>query len=210
VAKLKAPLMSLGASGAIAKTLVFFPWKGINAVREYVIPANPKTALQNAQRGHITTIVDAIHSAQAEATHPLDSDDQVAYSALAQAKGKIMTWFNMACKIGVDALVAGKNYTVYRDGAVTTKTPASIDLIMYLTDDGVNQIAAGKFFFGTSKTNLIHSETSTVVAGTSVALAAKDLSAFMTAGNKYYFQHRPDPADDCEGADSGIYSFVAA
>jgi len=49
MAKLKAPLMSLGASGALGKALVFFGWKGLDVVREYVIPANPKTTAQNTQ-----------------------------------------------------------------------------------------------------------------------------------------------------------------
>jgi len=42
VSKLKAPLLSLGASGQIGKSLVFFGWKGLDVVREYVIPSNTK------------------------------------------------------------------------------------------------------------------------------------------------------------------------
>ncbi|GAI75819.1 unnamed protein product, partial [marine sediment metagenome] len=43
MAKLKGPLFSLGASGALGEAVVYFPWKGLNVVREYVIPSNPKT-----------------------------------------------------------------------------------------------------------------------------------------------------------------------
>ncbi|MBA7687234.1 hypothetical protein ES703_95695 [subsurface metagenome] len=71
MAKLKAPLLSMGASGKIGDIMVFFPWKGINVVREYVIPANPKTALQIAQRAHVTEAVAYIHTAMADATNPL-------------------------------------------------------------------------------------------------------------------------------------------
>ncbi|GAJ15373.1 unnamed protein product, partial [marine sediment metagenome] len=39
---------------------------------------------------------------------------------------------------------------------------------------------------------------------------AEDCSAFLTAGVKAYVQFKPDVADGCEGADSGIYNFVAA
>lgn len=46
MAKVTGPLYSMSASGKIANALVFFGWKGINVVREWVIPANPKTALQ--------------------------------------------------------------------------------------------------------------------------------------------------------------------
>ncbi|GAI68425.1 unnamed protein product [marine sediment metagenome] len=80
MAKLKAPLLSFGASGAIAKAVVYFPWKGLNVAREYVIPANPRTALQTTQRGYLTAAVDGVHAAQADATNPLDSEDASAYA----------------------------------------------------------------------------------------------------------------------------------
>ena len=60
MAKLKAPLLSFGASGAIAKSLVYFPWKGLNVVREYVIPSNPKSTLQVTQRGYLAAAVAVI------------------------------------------------------------------------------------------------------------------------------------------------------
>lgn len=46
MAKVTGPLYSMSASGKIGNALVFFGWKGISVVREWVIPANPKTALQ--------------------------------------------------------------------------------------------------------------------------------------------------------------------
>ena len=210
MAKLKAPLMSLGASGKLADTLVFFPWKGINCVREYVIPANPKTALQTTQRGILTDAVALIHTAMADATNPLKSIDQVAYSALAAAKGRIITWFNQVVKLAIDVAVAGPVPCVYSDMTFTTKTVGAIDLIVYLNEETPSSLVAGKFYFGSTKTNLIHAVVATVVAGVSVALVAEDCSAFLTAGVKAYVQFRPDPADGCEGADSGIYNFYAA
>jgi len=209
MAKLKAPLMSLGASGKLADTLVFFPWKGINVVREYVVPSNPKTALQVTQRGYMTAAVAAIHTAQAHATKPLSETDQVAYSALASAKGKVMTWFNQITKLWCDVKVAAKIPAVYRWVNFSDPTPASFDMSLQFDEEGAGVMAAGKFWFGTSKTNLIHSEAGDVDAGNMVSLADKDLSAFLTAGTKYFCQFRPDTGDDCEGADSGIYNFVA-
>jgi len=44
MAKLKAPLLSFGASGAIAKAIVYFGWKGLN-----------KTALFNSEDAVIVT-----------------------------------------------------------------------------------------------------------------------------------------------------------
>lgn len=210
MAKLKAPLLSLGASGAIGKTMVFFNWKGLDVVREYVVPSNPKTALQVTQRGHLTQAVAGVHTAQADATNPLQSIDQVAYAALASAKGRIMTWFNQAVKLWVDVMVAAAVACVYSDMTFTTKTAAAIDLELYLNEETASTLAAGKFYFGSSKTNLINAKTATVTAGDKVALVAEDCSAFLTAGVKTYVQFRPDVADGCEGADSGIYNFVAA
>ncbi|MBA7571052.1 hypothetical protein ES708_12808 [subsurface metagenome] len=210
MAKLKGPLFSLGATQQIAKTLVYFPWKGLNVVREYVVPANPKTALQQTQRGYLTTSVALVHTAQADATNPLKSIDQVAYSALAAVKGIIMTWFNQAVKLAIDVLVAAAVPCIYSDMTFTTKTAGAIDLELYLNEGTPSTLVAGKFYFGSTKTNLINAVAATVTAGDKVALVAEDCSAFLTAGVKAFVQFRPDAADGCEGADSGIYSFYAA
>jgi len=45
-----APLLSFGASGTLAKTLVYSKWKGRAYVRKHVIPSNPKTAAQDLTR----------------------------------------------------------------------------------------------------------------------------------------------------------------
>ncbi len=209
MAKLKGPLMSLGASGAIGKTLIFFGWKGIDAVREYVVPSNPKTGPQITQRTYLSEAVAMVHTAQARAANALSAADQTAYSALAAVKGAIETWFNRACKLWLDVAVAGDTPCIYSDGQVTTPTPAAIDMIMYLNEETPSDLVAGKFYFGSSKSNLIHAKVATVVAGVSVALVAENCSAFLTAGTKYYWQFRPDAADPCEGADSGIYYFTA-
>ena len=205
MAKLKAPLLSLGAAGQLGKTIVYFGWKGLNVAREYVVPANPKTLLQDAQRDNLTLMVAAIHTAQARDPSPLNSDDQVAYSALAAAKGKIMTWFNMAVKMGLDALRLADGYTIYSGGATQDTDKDDFRVVVYITDDGVTQVAAGKFYLGTSKTNLIQSEDGTVVAGNLVSLTAGNGFSGLTAGRKYFWQFRPDAGDPCEGSDSGIY-----
>ncbi len=210
MAKLKGPLFSLQAAGQIAKTLVYFPWKGLNVAREYVVPANPKTALQTTQRGYLTDAVALVHTAMADATNPLASIDQVAYSTLASAKGRIITWFNQAVKLFLDVIRAANVPCVYSDMTFTTKTAGAIDLILYLNEGTPSSLVAGKFYFGSTKTNLINAKAATVVAGVSVALVAEDCSAFLTAGVKAYVQFKPDAADGCEGADSGIYNFYAA
>lgn len=46
MARATGPLMSLGASGSVAKTIVFSHWKGRPYVREHVTPANPRSQSQ--------------------------------------------------------------------------------------------------------------------------------------------------------------------
>jgi len=59
MAKVNTPLISFGARGKIARTVVFSGWKGINTVRQHVIPANPKTIAQTAARTRFAAAVAA-------------------------------------------------------------------------------------------------------------------------------------------------------
>lgn len=209
MAKLKAPLFSFGASGKLADALVFLPWKGLNCVREYVVPANPKSDDQVVQRGNLSIMVAAIHASQVRATWPLVTRDQAALSALASKLGIIMTWFNMAVKLGLDGLRLADGYTIYSRGIEISTAHDDCRLWVSITDNGVLQVANGKFYLGTSPTNMLKTKVATVSAGDYAHLGAGEGFDDLTEGVKYYWQFRPDAADPCEGADSGIYSFVA-
>lgn len=50
MAVLTGPLMSLSASGTIAKTLTYANWKGIQYARTRVTPANPQSSAQTSTR----------------------------------------------------------------------------------------------------------------------------------------------------------------
>lgn len=50
MAKVTAPLLSFGASGQLAKSLVFATWRGVAYSRRHVVPANPNTADQQETR----------------------------------------------------------------------------------------------------------------------------------------------------------------
>jgi hypothetical protein len=50
MARTKAPLFSLGASGSIGGSIVFATWKGRAYVRELVTPSNPQSGLQVGMR----------------------------------------------------------------------------------------------------------------------------------------------------------------
>lgn len=50
MAKVTGPLMSMSAAGQVGKAIVFAAWKGVNYVRQFVIPANPQSADQGDVR----------------------------------------------------------------------------------------------------------------------------------------------------------------
>src|SRR5690606_16143033 len=50
MAKLTGPLLSFGARGQIGKAMVTAKWRGVDYARQYVIPANPRTTAQQANR----------------------------------------------------------------------------------------------------------------------------------------------------------------
>lgn len=50
MARTTGPLLSFGASGAIAKTQVYSTWRGIQYARRYAVPANPQTVDQMSTR----------------------------------------------------------------------------------------------------------------------------------------------------------------
>lgn len=198
MAKLKAPLFSLGASGKLGGALVFFPWKGLNVVREYVIPTNPDTVPQQTQRGYITTVVAYIHAMQAAAQGPkqLDATDQSAYSLWASALGIVCTWFNMICKNFLDTWVSVSGGRLYCGGALTPGADqVAIQLYSY---PGID--TTGDFYYGLSKTNMVNSQVA-VIAGDSITCTI----AGLTTGKKYYFQYVPTGPATIVGAKSGIY-----
>ncbi|MBA7524591.1 hypothetical protein ES705_16732 [subsurface metagenome] len=196
MAKLKGPLFSLGASGQVAKSLVYFPWKGLNVVREFVVPANPKTTLQTTQRGYLTDAVIAIHAAQADLTNPIVEADIVAYALYGSCEPTPRTWFNQAVKDWIDQEVATKKPCLCSAGALTPGA-SQLGVSLYLWEE---TCVAGKFFYGTSKTALFNTEDAVIVTQEATATIAG-----LTPGVKYFVQFRPDPADPSEGARSGIY-----
>ena len=199
MAKLKAPLLSLGAAGAIGKSIVFFPWKGLDVAREYVVPANPKTDPQNTQRGYLTAAVTNIHVAQGAAANPLDAEDISACALLGSCEPTPRTWFNTIVKQWVDQKVASLLPAIWRDGHLT---PGAAQLTFLIAARTVESSAptSGKIRYGTSKTALNSSLTATIAE-----IQAGKVIPGLTNGVKYYAQYRPDTPVTFIGADSGIY-----
>ena len=198
MAKLKAPLLSLGASGAIGKSIVFFPWKGLNVAREYVVPSNPKTTGQTTQRGYLTNCVNTIHALQALAVDPLDETDVSAYSLWGSTYPTPRTWFNQMVKTYLDMKVAGLTPIFFR---AVTMTPAATQITFKLqvSEIGVN-LTTCNVCWGTSKTAMIHTQSLTRAE----LIAGKAITG-MTTKTKYFLQVRPTAPATYIGGYSGIY-----
>lgn len=193
MAKLKAPLFSLGASGALGKSIVYFGWKGLDVVREYVIPTNPKSAGQLTQRGYMTACVTAIHAAQALAVSELDARTIIAYALLASVVQSATTWFNQITRDWLNQRVAGLRSAIFR---ASLMTPGNGNILadLYFTEDGANTITAGDWWYGTSKSALVNKMAATVTTG-----HVTDTITGLTNGVKYYVQFRPTAHADFVG-----------
>jgi hypothetical protein len=56
MAKVDGPLLSVEARGKIADAIVFFPWKGKHAVRQWLKPTNPQSTVQGYVRAALKAI----------------------------------------------------------------------------------------------------------------------------------------------------------
>lgn len=206
MAKVVSPLFSFSASGALAKSLVYFPWKGIPCVRQWVVPSNPDTDAQKAQRGNLRAAADDIHDAMLAATNPLAEADRVAYATLASTFAKPRTWWNAICKIFLDQLRAAKQATVYRGGSVVPGD-GTLTVTVYSDEIIAAKITTGNFMYGTSKTLLLNTMAATPdLEGEEMTAVIPDL----TNGAKYFVKFVPTAEADYVGAESGIYSGVPA
>lgn len=194
--------MSLGATGAIGKILVFMSWKGINDVRSYVVPANPKSNKQTIQRGYLTNAVTAIHVAEAHATKPLTLVDKIAESLFGSVYPTPRTWFNTICKKWLNQQRATKKGVIYRS-TTTTPTSGQIVIVLYRTEQGANTITAGDVYYGLTKTSMPNK-----VAAVIDAVNITGTITGLTNLTKYFMQFRPTAHADFVSCNSGIYTDI--
>lgn len=148
MAKVTAPLFSFGARGKLANTLVYFPWKGIDAVRSYVVPSNPQSAGQQTQRSYMTAAVDMWH------TLGLTADDVTAWNRYAATRPKPQSGFNAFCSSVIERLVFGLAEAALAfgfNGSISDSGAAQVDFSV--DEDG--SATAVIFHWGYTPTSLI-------------------------------------------------------
>lgn len=148
MAKLTGPFFSLKASGQLGKTLVAFPWKGINALRTYVVPANPKSDAQKVQRGYFGDAVQAWHDSL------FSADDVGAWNRYAGILPAIMSGFNAMIKAFVDEAI--KENTWEKIWQVTTPLvqDENFDILVHKAEGGNTPT----IHYGTRKTHFPNSQ----------------------------------------------------
>jgi len=202
MAKLNAPLFSFKASGKIANALVYFGWKGLNVVRSYVVPANPKTDAQVTHRAFLTAAVASIHYLEALVANALETIDKIAYALYGATFPTPRTWFNQIVQRWLLAEVNTEHVQIFVDGTFTDPATTEITLTLF---NHHYPAEPGFMFYGTSKTALAKKVAADGVAGLHTGVVTG-----LTKGVKYFFQFRPTKVtDDKYVARSGIYYHVS-
>ena len=180
MAKVKAPLLSLGATGKLAKTLVFSTWKGIKTAREYVVPANPQTAAQTAQRTLFSAMVTSWR------TYFVLPAMRTAWNLAAQVGSKTQSGFNAAISAMVQIASGDPNASFC---TVLTEVTGHMLFTMINVDDGATGDEAGNFevWKGSAADALLLADAESTISG-----GGLDYTATGGSGDVVYFQIRKD------------------
>lgn len=104
MAKVTGPLLSLGASGSVGKSLVFGDWRGVKYARQHVTPANPRSTAQTVTRSTFQFADDQFKRMLALAQSPF----------IEGAKGRPLTPRNIFIGSFVRLLRGASDFTNYQ------------------------------------------------------------------------------------------------
>lgn len=194
MAQVEAPLFSFGARGKLGGALVYFPWKGIHAVRTYAVPANPNSAGQQTQRGYMSGAVGDWHGVG------LDADDVTAWDRHAATRPRSMSGFNSFVKDHIDLQVGGDTPDMGFDGSLTDDADDTFSAAV--TEDG--SATGVNMKWGTSPTALINTEVGSETSDTWDFTPSDDV-----AGQTIFARFEISDAGGVIGY-TGIYRLVMA
>ncbi len=190
MAKVKAPLFSFEARGKLNDSLVYFPWKGVDAVRSYVIPANPKTASQTTQRGFMTSAVGEWHNATYTAL------DRSAFNRWAGVLAQIMSGFNAMVKKFIDEAILTNTWERIREVVASAITGVTFTVTVEKASGGNDP----HLWLGTSKTFFEDQGVLTDLTGDSWDI---DLTGLVA--NTLYYYYIEVGASGADFGRTGIY-----
>lgn len=194
MARVKGGLFSLDASGQLAKTLVYSRWKGLKTVRSYVIPANPQSTAQTAQRNLLADGVDFWHETD------LTGADKVAWNLYATTQAKPLSGFNAAVKNAIQVQAAEQDLLVLFDGSDESTTEGQIDAVINAPTG-----LAVSVRWGETPSSLINSHAMTEEGSTGkYEYTIEELEA----GKKYYLQFFITTSEK-DMNKTGVYEIVA-
>lgn len=159
MAKVSGPLLSLSAAGKFANTLVAAVWKGIPYMRQYVIPANPRTTDQVAHRNLFTAAVDFWQTLKAVAIM------KTAWALEALVSPDTQSGFNCFIQNNLQITKEDPDASFVTTFADSAGAPV---FTMKNADDQATGDEAGNFeiWRGTTKTNLAFIENKAISEGT--------------------------------------------
>ena len=192
MAKVKAPCFGLAARGQLGKSLVYFPWKGIDCLREYVIPTNPRAPLQKAQRNRLTAAVDEFHGAGYSA------EDLSAWTRYASTLAQVMTGFNAMCRTHINEAILGNVWERISAVVISNITAGGAKITIYKKSGGKTPSC----IYGLSKTFMPHTALFVDATGNSWNCTLP----LLTANTDYYF-YVTCGASKTDLGRTGIYKF---
>jgi len=165
VAVLKAPLLSLGASGQFGKAIVFGTWKGLKVARQHVDPANPNTADQQTQRTLVTDQVAAWKN------YFTGAEGRAAWNRSALNDSRPMSGFNKFMSEAM--LIAATDADASFVNVMTEIAAQKINYTLLNLDDGAQADEAGDFecWGGATITGMILVEEIALAGGDIVGVA---------------------------------------
>lgn len=190
MAKVISPLFSLGASGKLANSLVYMKWKGIDDVRMWLKPANPRTAAQQSQRTKMRNAVNTFHSTA------WNSADITAFNFKASTLPQPMSGFNYFIQQHIATEIAGKTwYSLYQCQISGISQNSATVTIKCAADK------SAKLYLGSSKSSQPNEISGTYASGTWTFSITN-----LQSGVTYYFYIKNTATG--AGGITGLYSFT--
>jgi len=119
MAKTTGPLLSLGASGSVGKTLTYSIWKGVSYVRQLVKPTYRNTTEQMAVRDIVSDASIAWKLGSTVGGIVINSAYKLAYNTAAQ--GMAMSGFNLFMKNCIALNLVDTNGVKSYDGSLAVE-----------------------------------------------------------------------------------------